>query len=166
MAKGKYAKWVTAEGQEKITALAAVKTDEELAAEMGIACSTLYLWMKKHTEISEAITRGREGALAQKANEKVEQSLFDRCLGGPQTVMKAVKVRDVEYDATGRKIKETEHVEMAAETTYVPADTQAIKFWLTNRAKDRWKNNVEIGADDKTQQLLISLSGEAADYAK
>lgn len=159
MANGKYAKWLTAEGQQQIEEWAATSTDEELAPKMGVVPSTYYKWLKDYPEISEAVTRGRKGAQARAANEAVQKSLYDRCLGGAFTVEKGYKVRDVEYDERGRKIRETEHIELVKETVYVPADVQAMKFWLTNRMPDKWRNKTELSGD-------LNLGTSVEEYLK
>lgn len=147
MAKAKYKKWLTAEGQRQIEDWAAVSTDEELAAKMCVSVSTYYKWLKDYSEISEAVTRARAGAQGAAAVEAVEQSLYSRCLGGAFPVRKGHKVREIEYDDRGRKVRETERIELVEETTYVPADTNAIKFFLTNRAPEKWRNKTELSGD-------------------
>lgn len=154
MSKGKYAKWLTEEGQKELGDLAALHTDEELIAAMGVASSTFYNWLKKYPEIAAAIEKGRSSALAEEAVEAVEDSLYERCIGGTHTVMKGFKVREVKYDAAGKRISETEHVELVAEQVYVPADVNAIKFFLTNRKPERWKNRTEFSADDDTKESV------------
>lgn len=152
MAKGKLSQWMSPEGLAKIEEWAASRTDEEMIAAMGVASSTFYRWRAQHDEIEHAITAGRTGALAQENVRQVEASLFDRCLGGVQTVMKGMKVKDVVYNEMGRRIRETEHIELVAETVFIPADTAAIKFFLTNRAPDKWKNRTELSADPETRE--------------
>ena len=147
MGKSKIDRWNTPAGITKIEELAAGSTDSELALALGIAASTLYKWMAECSEIADAIIRGRTGAQAVADVKAVEGSLLERCLGGPKTIMKAVKLREVTYDPEGKFEREIERVEMVAETVYVPADTNAIKFYLTNRAPERWKNKTEISAD-------------------
>lgn len=159
MAKGKYKEWLSQEGQEKLEALAAIKTDVELAAEMGIQISTFYQWLKSHDEIKKAVERGRTSTNAQETNRRVELSLLDRCLGGAFPVVKGHKIREVVYDERGKKVKETERIEMVTETTYVPADTAAIRFWLTNRQPERWKNKQELSGD-------VNLTGSLEEYLK
>ena len=163
MAKGKLAQWMRPEGLAKIEEWAAAKTDEEMIGAMGVAASTFYRWRAEHEEIENAITAGRTGALGQANVRAVEASLLDRCLGGLQIVMKGFKIKDVEYDERGRRIRETEHVELVAETTYVPADTNAIKFFLTNRAPERWKNKTELGADPETRESVEEFLRTIAD---
>ena len=151
MSRGKYVKWRTQEGLTRLSELAASHTDEEMIAAMGVSSASFYAWRLKYPEIEQAITEGRSGALAAANNAAVESSLLERCLGGVHQVRKAIKIRTVEYDeATGRRLRETEKIETAIEEVYVPADTQAIRFWLTNRAGDRWKNRAELSADPKT----------------
>ena len=154
MGKSKIDRWNTPAGIAKIEELAASSTDRELALAMGIASSTLYKWMAEYSEIADAVNRGRTSAQALANVQAVEDSLLERCLGGVKTVMKAVKLETVIYNEAGRRIREEEHVEQAAETVYIPADTNAIKFYLTNRAPDRWKNKTEVSADLGTMESI------------
>lgn len=59
MARAKYAEWLTEQGLERLTEMAPRLTDAEMAKEMGISPSTYYDWLKKHPEMSEAVTRAR-----------------------------------------------------------------------------------------------------------
>lgn len=155
MSKAKYRDWTSTEGLARLEAMSATKTDEELIREMGIASSTFYAWLKKYPEMAEALTHGRTSAMAAEAVERVEDSLFDRCIGGTREVAKAIKIKTVEYDeTTGRRLRETERIEMAVEQVYVPADVNAIKFFLTNRAPEKWKNRTELSADPETQESV------------
>ena len=120
---------------------------------MEINAGTLYKWLKKYGEIGEAVMRGRSGARARANIEAVEESLLERCLGGVREVAKGFRVREREYDkVTGRCVAERERIEMAMEQVYVPADTNAIRFFLTNRAPERWKNRTEVSADPETAE--------------
>lgn len=155
MGRAKYAKWVEPEGLAKIEDLAASLTDGELAAAMEVSASTFYRWLSEHSEISEAVTRGRGGARARANIEAVEESLLGRCIGGVHNVAKGFKIREREFDKdTGRCIAERERVEIAVEQVYVPADTNAIKFFLTNRAPEKWKNKTELSADPETAETV------------
>ena len=155
MGKGKFAQWSSPEGLARIEEWAAAKTDEELIAAMGVAPSTFYRWRKDHAEFEDAITAGRTGALGQENIRQVEASLLERCMGGIKTVRKGFKVKVVVYsDETGRRIREEEHVELVEEEVYVPADTNAIKFFLTNRAPETWKNSTVLSADPETRESV------------
>lgn len=144
VAKGKYENWRTELGQDRISTWCEDGlTDEELAKAMEISPSTLYDWRQKYPEISEAITRGRGGALV-----LIKNALFERARGGIQLVTKPIKRRVREFDeTTGKCIREEEIIEYATEEVYIPPDTNAIKFFLTNRDPEHWTNRVEVKAD-------------------
>ena len=164
MSRSKKAKWTAPEGLQELERNAAIMTDAELIAVMGVASSTFYKWLKDCPEIAGAIDKGRNGALAAAAVKEVEASLFERCVGGIRTVQKAMKVKTVEYDEmTGKRLRETEKIELAAEQVFVPADTAAIKFFLTNRAPERWKNKTELSADPETTESVEEFLRRIAD---
>ena len=134
--------WTERDALGKIEIWAAECTDAELAGRMGITRSTLARWKKDNSDISDAISRGRTDA---RACVEVEKTLFRRATGYTVPVKKAMKVKTVQYDeTTGRRISETEEIVEAIEEQHVPADVGAIRFYLTNRAPERWKNKVEM----------------------
>lgn len=155
MAKGKFENWITPEALARISDWAANGLDDkQIYGQMGITSSTFYDWVKKHPEISEAIARGRGRACAQ-----VENALFLRACGGVQSVLKQKKRRIREYDPdTGKCIKEEEIYEALPEEEYVAPDTAAIKFWLINRAPDRWAEKVQV--DGNGRLTLEELLGD------
>ena len=110
-------------------------TDKEIAERMGIARSTLNLWKKKFSVISDALKKGKEIT-----DIEVENSLYQRALGYTKKIKKTFKCKRVEYDqATGRKIKEWEELVEGEDEVHVPADVGAICFWLKNRKPEIWK---------------------------
>lgn len=168
----KYRQWTEGEGLARIEALAATHTDAEIAAEIGVTPATFKKWCVKYDALPQAMARGRQrelqeqltalapvptGAPERQAVEAVEAALLDRCLGGVRNVEKGFKVREREYDeASGRCVAERERVELAMEQVYVPADTAAIRFFLTNRDPRNWKNRAdmeEIGAEGVEEYL-------------
>lgn len=77
MAKGKYEYWLTQEGVILLEGWARDGlTDEQIAQCMGIVPSTLYEWKKKHSEISEALKKGKAVI-----DRQVENALLKRALG-------------------------------------------------------------------------------------
>ncbi len=56
------------------------KTDEEMAAEIGVARSTLALWKARHADFSDALT-----AWKGEADDAIELSLYQKALGGDTT---------------------------------------------------------------------------------
>jgi len=55
----------------------------------------------------------------------------------------AIKLKEVIYDK-GKRVKETERVEIVRVDRVVPPDTMACKMWLTNRRKSNWRDKHEI----------------------
>ncbi len=143
-------RWTGREGLQKIEAWAAECTDKELADRIGIARSTLAQWVKTNPDISAAVTRGRADI---HACAEVEASLLQRATGYEMKIMKPIKVRHVKYGPDGRRISEDEEIVMAEETQHVPADVGAIRFFLTNRAPDRWQNKVEMEAGIRSESF-------------
>lgn len=135
MAKGKYQKWITKDGLTLLEAWARDGlTDEQLAHNMGINVATLYVWKKKHPEISEATTRGK--AIV---DVEVENDLLKKAHGYNAEVHKTFKVKEVYYDNDGRRC-EKEHLEQAVDEVHIPSDTQAITWWLKNRKPEQWRD--------------------------
>lgn len=128
-------------------------TLEEVAANLHIVPSTLYLYLKKaedgderYSEFSEALTRARKVV-----DDKVEAAAFKLATGYTVKVKKTFKVKRVEFDKkTGKKIKEYEELVEGEDEVHVAANAQAQVFWLTNRRPERWKHKPEPtdGADD------------------
>jgi hypothetical protein len=58
------------------------KTDEEIAAAVGVSRSTLALWKVRHSEFSDALKAWKD-----EADDGVEHSLYRKALGGDTTAM-------------------------------------------------------------------------------
>lgn len=99
--------------------------DAEIAAELGISTSTLYNWKRKYPQFAAAIASG-----GKTVNIRVVNALLSRAEGGYVTETKALKLRDENGN---------ERIEIVEVQRYIPADTQAIIFWLTNREREHWK---------------------------
>lgn len=77
MAKGKYQEWLQPEGLLKIEGWARDGlVEEQIAANMGIAVSTLNNWKNNYTEILESLKKGKEII-----DRQVENALLKRALG-------------------------------------------------------------------------------------
>lgn len=128
MAKGKYAPWLEPDGLLLLEAWARDGlTDEEIAAKIGITPSTLYVWVKKYSEISEAIKKGKEIVDIQ-----VENALLKKALGGFEITEKTYeRIDDTQEDlvVTKKVVKQ------------LPPDVAAMIFWLRNRRPDKWRGN-------------------------
>lgn len=126
----------------EIAAWVAMGTDEkEVAGKLGVAYSTLRQWLSKgkrgqepYKQLSDAFLPAQDGA-----NEQVKAALFRKANGYNADVTKHYKLRRTEYDPeTGRKVGEYEELVETTESVHVPADTQAMMFWLANKAPKDW----------------------------
>ena len=102
---------------------------------------TVYDWMRKKPEFSDAVTRGRD-----LWNTKaVEEALIKRSLG------ENVTEETITYNADG-SVKEKKTV-----AKYIPPDTKAITFYLPNRDPDRWKHVLDTNVNVTNLTDLIKL---------
>lgn len=160
MAKGKYQEWLEPEGLLKIEGWARDGlTDEQIADNIGISRSTLNSWKDKYSDISDTLKRGKEVV-----DRQVENSLFERALGGTHEVRKTFKVKEKYYDDHG-KLCEKEKLVQATDEVYIPGDTTAQIFWLKNRKPDKWRDKQEYEdrtAIEKLDEILKGLHDNAA----
>lgn len=135
MAIGKYQEWLEADKLLLLTAWARDGlTDEQIAANIGIARDTLYDWKKNHTLISDALKKGKEVVDIQ-----VENALFKRATGYTfdEVTQELVTVKD--KDGSHQEMKVTKIVKKE-----VQPDTTAQIFWLKNRKPQEWRDRKEL----------------------
>jgi len=123
----------------KLTLLGAI--DKELADFFNVSESTLNLWKLKHPSFSESIKNGKIIADAE-----VVSSLNDRANGAEWTEQQAFKLKTVEYN-NGKRVKETERVEVVDVMRKAPPDTTAQIFWLKNRQPLYWHDRKQVAID-------------------
>ena len=159
MAKGKYEYWLTPEGLLKIEGWARDGlTDEQIAQNMGVAYSTFRTWRDKYSALSAVLKKNKDVA-----DRQVENSLFERALGGTREVRKTFKVKEKYYDDHG-KLCEKEKLVQATDEVYIPGDTTAQIFWLKNRKPQKWRDKWEIedhSAVDKLDMILAEMKAAA-----
>ena len=154
MAKGLYQQWLTEDNLLRISAWARDGlTNEQIAHNMDITVKTLYEWCNKYSEFSDALKKSKEVA-----DIEVENALYKKALGYNAVIKKTFKVRDVIYSESGKKIKETERLEVGYDEVHIPADTTAQIFWLKNRKPEVWRDKVETNLDLKGIEDLTPLA--------
>ena len=113
IAKGKYEYWLTPEGLLLIEGWARDGlTNEQIAEKIGINVKTLYDWQKNHSNICNALKKGKEVV-----DRQVEQSLLKRALG-------------YDYEEVTEALVEGEMQVVKVVKKHVVADVGAIAFWL------------------------------------
>lgn len=141
MAKGKYQRWLLPESLTLLEGWAREGlTDEQIAKRMRISPSTLYDWENKHSEISEALKKGKDVI-----DYEVEKALLQRALG---------------YDAQDQRIENSDKDGMKVIQTlrHIPGDTTAQIFWLKNRRPDKWRDRRDgSGASQEEQAEAIEV---------
>ncbi len=125
-------------------------SDEEIAANLGIAYSTFKVYKGKYGELSAALSAG-----ACEAVLYVENALFEKSVGFEKTVKKPIKVKEVIYNERGQRQKEIERIEYGEEEVFIPPETNAAKFFLLNRAPDRWAEHREPAQETQTGGIVF-----------
>lgn len=160
-AKGKVEEWLKPEKLQQLEEWASSGLfDKQIAHNMGINISSLYNYKRDYPEIAEAIKKGKEVI-----DIEVENALYKKCLGYNVPVIKCFKIKTVEYNNNGKKIKEYEEIIEKQEEIHIPADTTAQIFWLKNRKASEWRdkveNNININEVNKVEELLAKIDEEA-----
>ena len=116
-------------------------------------------WKKKYPDISDTLKKGKEIV-----DTEVENSLLKRAKGYTAKIKKTFKVKKVEYDPSGKKIKEEEVLEVGEDEIHVPADVTAMIFWLKNRLPEKWKDKQfavsDIADADEAMQTGVILMAD------
>ena len=137
-------------------------SQKEAFQRTGVAESTFYKWMEK-MEFREAVHNAQENARISKADVRgVERSLLDIAKGFEYEEVKTeYESREVYNEQTGKKeFKPVIKKQVRTQKRVLP-NVEAIKFLLTNRDPDNWKNRV-----DQTQMgnletnLTITYKGD------
>ena len=160
MAKGKYAEWITEDGLLLLEGWARDGcNDDQIAGKIGISRSTFYEWLKKFSDISDAIKKGRAPV-----DYKVENAFINKCLGYTVKLKKPIKVKTKKQLKDKGTIEE-EHIEYADEEIYIPPDTAAQIFYLKNHRPDKYRDKPAEVNNDKPEDdgFLAALSGSAAE---
>ena len=113
-------------------------TDKQIAVDIGIAESTLHKWKIDFSEFSESLREGKE-----EPDSLVTSALLQRCLG-------------FEHESEHISNWQGEVIKTDTIKKY-PPDTNAIKFWLTNRQPDKWREKVTnelVGKGEERLELV------------
>ena len=148
--------WLTEEGLNKIYDWAfRGLIDEDIAHNMGIGRSTLYLWKNNYPEIDAAIQAGNKPV-----DERVEGALLKRAFGYEYTekYYEYFPVLDEDGESTGKTMK----VLVREVEKHLPGDVKAMMNWLKNRRPDIWKDRheLEVNTNTESSDKLANILGQ------
>ena len=154
MANGKWQQWTEPENIERIVNWAANGlTNEEMARSMGVHRATLQRWMVDHSDICDAIKRGRLLAC-----EAIENALFKKATG--MVLEDTVE----EYKGELRDGKPSNGtVTKRTVRRQVPPDTAAVIFYLKNRMPDRYSDQRTVEVEPTVPTVVLGIEPGRAD---
>lgn len=138
-------------------------SQKEACKKAGIAEGTFYRWCDEDSEFREQVRSAQDEARITKADVRaVEQSLLDVARGFEYEEVKTeYESREVVDENTGKKEFKPVIKKQVRTTKRFAPNVEAIKFLLTNRDPQNWKNRI-----DTTQMgsiatdLTITMKGE------
>ena len=121
-------------------------TLKKIAIGVGVHEETLYYWRRTKPTVAEALEKGR-----QQYTEKVEQAVLDSAVGYSHPA--------IHFAVADGAVIQTPYIK------HYPPNVAAIKFYLTNRAKNRWADIQQIDGvvQHKHTLDLTNLSTEQLD---
>ncbi len=110
----------------------------DICKKLEIHHDTWYRYLKENEVFSELVDMSRTAV-----NNKVERSLLRLCMGFEYEEIKTI----VEEDKSGKKRTRVEKTKK-----YQPPSSNALSFWLRNRAPDQWNDKRELILDTKDNE--------------
>jgi transposase-like protein len=101
-------------------------TNKEIADALGINRDTFYDWLKKYTDLSDALADAKERPI-----REVEAAFYKRALGY------TVQLRKIKIDPTDPKHEKI--LETAVDEKHIPASVPAGMFILANKLAGEYK---------------------------
>ena len=139
-------------------------SNKDAATAAGVNEDTFYTWMKEKNEFPELVQRAKEAG-RQNAVRDVEAALLN--------LAKGCEWEDVRTEYESKLNPQTGKYEPVIKKQVrvkkrVPANTEAIKFYLTNKAPEVWKNRLEQNntgnLNTKLQLEVVSGNPDDAEF--
>lgn len=124
--------------------------DSKLADFFEVDERTINNWKLAHPKFFQSIKEGKEIADIEVAN-----SLYKGALDRKVIKQQAIKMKDVVYSSEGKKISETERVEIVELEEEISGDFRNQQFWLRNRKSGQWKDKQEVDTRVTIEQPLF-----------
>lgn len=145
MAKGKYREWISPDGLLLVKGWARDGlTDEEIAKNIGVNKVTIYDWIKRFPEFSNAIKTGRKPVLVE-----VEDTFFEKKLKGYYV---DEEIEEITIHPDGGQ---TKHKRKSKR--YIPPDTTAMIFFMKCRMPEKYNDKIALSIEDKANGKLADL---------
>jgi hypothetical protein len=133
-------------------------TDVEIADFFEKDERTINRWKIDHPEFCQALKAGKISS-----DMEVADRLHQRAMGFEYEEAEAHTLKTVEYE-NGKRVLETQRLEIIMVKRVVPPDTTACIFWLKNRRKVEWRERQEApqrGDDDATEVITLEISDKS-----
>ena len=130
-------------------------SQKEMAELLGIGESTFRKIKKQNVALLAVLKQcaNTRKKIMEEQVKSVEVSLFQRAKGYDRIEKVPIKVKEEYYNKDGKKCS-IERVELVEKVIHIPADVQAAKFVLTNKAKKEWLDNPHKVENDKENLKL------------
>ena len=143
-------------------------SQKEAFTKTGVAERTFYDWMK-NPQFMQEVHSAQDTARINKADVRaVERSLLDIAKGFEYEEVKIeYESREVVDEKTGKKEFKLVIKKQVRTKKYITPNVEAIKFLLTNRDPDNWKNRVDttqMGRIDTDINIIYRGKPEDAQF--
>lgn len=139
-------------------------SQKEACAKAGIAEKTFYRWQDEDSQFRQLVRNAQDEARISKADVRaVEQSLLDIARGFEYEEVKTeYESREVIDEQTGKKEFKPVIKKQVRTQKRVTPNVEAIKFLLTNRDPQNWKNRIDtMQMGSIATDLNITMKGDA-----
>lgn len=139
-------------------------SQEESFRKAGIGKTTFYKWLEER-EFRDAVHNAQEEARISKADVRgVERALLDIAKGFEYEEVKTEYESKVVEDENGKKEYKPVIKKQVRTVKRIPPNVEAIKFLLTNRDPENWKNRIDTMQMGRVStDLHIVYNGTEAD---
>jgi hypothetical protein len=110
-----------------------------LAKYFGVCDRTIQRWKSQNPEFCRAVELA--GLPFQM---DVADRLYETALGAGWTEEQAFKIKEIEYGANGKKLREVEKVEVVQVNRRAPPNVNDQQFFLRNHRPDGWREKLTL----------------------
>lgn len=125
-------------------------SDEEMAELFGVTPELMNAWKSKYPSFNKAIEEGRT-----ELDELVIAALFTAATGLDPVTKQRARIRKQKAVSLGEGMYDV--VELEED---LPAQVQAQRYWLNNRAPKFWGDKTQIGGDRSPGAVPVGIRDE------